>query len=206
MPNADRPLCASCLAGLERAEAADVDAQLAPLTAAQSAFDGAFALWIFTTGGALQQAHRALKYGNRPRSGVELGRLLGRGLHGQKPDVRFDAVVPVPLHRTRLYERGYNQSTMLARGVAAVLEQPVLENALRRTRPTRSQTRLTQTARWRNVEGAFTVPDPELVRGRRLVLVDDVLTTGATAVAAAHALKAAGAGALTLATLALARS
>lgn len=204
MPEAARPLCAACLAAMERADAADVEARLARLPSAQDVFDGAFALWIFSKGGALQQAHHALKYGNRPRTGVELGRFVGQAVRTQMPDVDIEAVVPVPLHRARLYERGYNQSSMLAQGAAAALERPVLDHVLRRPRPTHTQTHLSRIVRWQNVEGAFAVPDASLVRGRRLLLVDDVLTTGATAVAAAHALKEAGARTVALATLALA--
>ena len=104
-----------------------------------------------------------------------------------------DRIVPVPLHRQRRLERGYNQSERLAAGLAAVLELPVEAERLTRPRPTRSQTALSKPERWRNVEAAFAVPDPGGVGGQRVLLVDDVLTTGATAVAAARALRSAGA-------------
>ncbi len=100
---------------------------------------------------------------------------------------RVDALVAVPLGRTRLRERGHNQAALLAQALGRSLGVPVLEHALRRGRETRSQTRLTPAERWQNVAGAFAV-DAGHVGGRRVALVDDVLTTGATLGAAAAAL------------------
>jgi ComF family protein len=99
----------------------------------------------------------------------------------------LDALVPVPLGRSRLRERGHNQSALLARALARALGVPVLEDALRRTRETRTQTRLTPVERWRNVAGAFAADSPGAA-GLSVALVDDVLTTGATLGAAAAAL------------------
>jgi ComF family protein len=100
---------------------------------------------------------------------------------------RIDALVPVPLGATRLRERGHNQAALLARALGAALAVPVLEGALRRTRETRTQTRLSPDDRRRNVAGAFAAAGPALT-GLRVALVDDVLTTGATLGSAATAL------------------
>lgn len=185
-------LCAECLRALPRAEPGVLLSRLADLPGGTAAFGHAAALWLFDDGGTLQRLQHALKYGNRPTLGVRLGRLVGEAWreHGrQTPDL----IVPVPLHRRRRLERGYNQSERLAAGLADVLDRPVDAEGLARPRPTRSQTSLSKPARWRNVERAFAVPDPEAVAGHRVLLVDDVLTTGATAVAAAHLLRTAGA-------------
>jgi ComF family protein len=128
---------------------------------------------------------------------------MGTALHEAPALEALDAIVPVPLHRTRRLERGYNQSAALARGLAEHLDAPCRPAWLTRPRPTRSQTHLSRRERWQNVAGAFDVPQP-LPNGCALLLVDDVLTTGATVTAAARVLRRAGAGSVHLATLAMA--
>jgi predicted amidophosphoribosyltransferase len=114
-----------------------------------------------------------------------------------------DGVVPMPLHYTRQLERGYNQSKTLAEGAAEALECPCRPGLLARPAPTRSQTGLSREERWRNVRDAFTAA-PECAGGQWLI-IDDVLTTGSTAVAAAQTLVEAGAEPPYLMTLGLAR-
>ena len=112
------------------------------------------------------------------------------------------ALVPVPLASVRERERGYNQSILLARALAARWELPVSSNALERVRATRTQTRLTPDERRGNVSGAFRVPEvgAARLRGTHLVLVDDVITTGATLAACAAVLFGAGARVISLVT------
>jgi ComF family protein len=117
------------------------------------------------------------------RAGVEL---LG-------PDV---LLVPVPLHRWRLWGRGFNQAALLARGLAKAGHGVLLVDGLERVRATRPSVGLDRAGRAENVKGAFRVRDIEAVQGRRVVLVDDVLTTGATASACAKVLRKAGAAAV----------
>jgi ComF family protein len=104
----------------------------------------------------------------------------------------YDALVPVPLHASRARERGFNQAERLARRVRALGGLPVLAVALRRTRPTGTQTRLRRDARAENLDGVFRA-DPARVAGKRLLLVDDVCTTGSTLRHCREALLAAGA-------------
>ena len=192
------PVCPTCLTQMPRPAEDEVPARLAELPGGHEIANGAVALWRFDDGGAVQRVQHALKYGHRPGLGPPLGRLLARAVP-EGPD----AVVAVPLARTRELERGYNQSAALAAGVAERLGVPALRGALVRDRATRSQTDLARAERWRNVEGAFRVAEPGAVAGRRVVLVDDVMTTGATLLAAAAPLQAAGAT-VTVAVLALA--
>ncbi len=102
-------------------------------------------------------------------------------------------VVPVPLHWRRRWSRGYNQAEELARGVARTLRLLLAAHALTRRRATDIQASQSATARWDNVKGVFAVRTPDAVRGLRVLLIDDVLTTGATCHNAAQALSAAGA-------------
>ena len=143
-------------------------------------------LWLGDYEGRLGDAVSALKYRRGSRLGKALGRELGRTVadHGW----RFAWVVSVPLHPTRVAERGYDQAEHLARAAARELDVPYRQ-ALRRTRATRSQVGLDRNERQRNVQGAFEVR--ESVR-YPVLLVDDVLTTGATTNACIAALRAAG--------------
>ena len=165
----------------------------------------AFARAVAQYRDGMREAIHALKYGGRPVLATPLGRLLA----GTAPDVLpaspadwAEGLVPVPLHAARLAERGFNQAELLAAPCAARWRLPILARVLVRTRPTRPQTDLDAEARRANVRDAFAVPRPATVAGRRLLLVDDVFTTGATVGAAAGALRAAGAAAVGVVTLA----
>jgi ComF family protein len=134
----------------------------------------------------------ALKYGDRLDLAPPLGRWMAKA--GDELLAGADALVPVPLHWRRLWARRFNQSAALANAISGIVDVPVTM-ALKRVRATAQQVGLTKTERAHNVQGAFRVPPagkPEVV-GRRLVIVDDVLTSGATVDACARALLRAGA-------------
>jgi len=135
----------------------------------------------------------ALKYGDRLDLAPTMGRWMARA--GRELTDDADALVPVPLHWRRLWMRRFNQAAALARAIAKSSRVPVLDDALKRLRATPQQVGLKRAERATNVQGAFQVPDERnaAVAGRRLVLIDDVLTSGATADACARALLRAGA-------------
>jgi ComF family protein len=167
----------------------------------------AFARAVAAYKDGMREAIHAMKYGGRAVVATPLGRLLAEAAPDALPAPPAEwaeALVPVPLHPTRLAERGFNQAELLAAPCAARWRVPVLGRALVRTRATPPQTDLDAAARRANVRDAFRVPRAAAIAGRRLLLVDDVLTTGATAGAAAGALRAAGAAAVGV--LALART
>jgi ComF family protein len=134
-----------------------------------------------------------LKYSDR----LDLAPIMGRWMAKAGGEILAEAhaLVPVPLHWRRLWARRFNQAAALATAISSAKGPPVLGDALRRVRPTRQQVGLTRADRATNVQGAFRVPDDKrpLVRGKRVVLIDDVLTSGATADTCARALRHAGA-------------
>jgi ComF family protein len=135
----------------------------------------------------------ALKYGDRMDLAPTMGGWMARA--GRELLAEADALIPVPLHWRRLWARRFNQSAALARVMARASGIPVLDDVLRRRRATAQQVGLPRAQRATNVEGAFAVPAERraAISGRRLVLVDDVLTSGATADTCARALLRAGA-------------
>ncbi len=145
----------------------------------------------------------ALKYRDRPEAGLLMARMMARA--GRRLIAQSDIMLPVPLHRFRLWRRRFNQSAFLAQRISAQSGAPWRHDVLIRARPTRAQVGLDQEARRKNVRNAFAVR-PELlsvVAGKSVLLVDDVRTTGATAEACALALRKAGARQVNLLTFAL---
>ncbi len=141
----------------------------------------------------LNEIIHQFKYDRRTAHAQGLANRLG-GLLATYPWMkRMDIIVPVPLHRSRLRSRGYNQSQLLADELGNLFGIPVVSQVLVRTRPTQSQTRLTAQQRQQNVSGAFKVPDPAVIANHRILLVDDVVTTGCTLNECAKTLKKAGA-------------
>lgn len=127
----------------------------------------------------MEQLIYQLKYKHQKALGEQLGLLLGAAL---KISGRFkaDALVPVPLHPKKLRQRGFNQATAICNGVARQLEIPVIENVLIRKNFNRSQTRLGRIGRWENSQSVFSIIHPHRLYNKRILLIDDVLTTGAT--------------------------
>jgi len=131
-----------------------------------------------------------LKYRGQYNVGHAMGRMFGQAL-GESPFMEADLLLAVPLHRRRLRQRGYNQSDMIARGMAEVMGKPFETGWIKRMVSNPSQTNRSRIERWENVEGIFSVKDTGCLEGRHILLVNDVVTTGATLEACASALLAA---------------
>lgn len=158
----------------------------------------------FLRHGRVQHLLHQLKYKGQQDVGRVLGHWYGQELATNGFTQEFDLIVPVPLHPRKLAQRGYNQADSFAEGLARGLGRPWHATALRRTAHTTSQTRKNRLQRWQNVSTVFETADAGTILGRRILLVDDVLTTGATLEACTKALLAAGAAEVSVATIATA--
>jgi ComF family protein len=156
------------------------------------------ATWMFREREPIQRVMHQVKYANRPWIGIEMGRILGEKLRAQ-PTLSPTLIVPIPLHKMRYAQRGYNQSEWIAQGVASSLagsgDVTLATDVLVRARFTKSQTALSREERITNVGKAFRVGGRGL-GGEHVILVDDTVTTGATLMTAAEALIEAGAAAV----------
>jgi ComF family protein len=155
----------------------------------------------FTKKGKSQALLHLLKYKNKPELGEELGRLYGLSLLEKGFAGFWDVLVAVPLHPLKKQRRGYNQSECFARGLSKVLGVPYRELLVRR-KFTTTQTNKSRLERLENVDDVFALNDGQVTQGLRILLVDDILTTGATLCACAQTLLQGGAKYVDLATIA----
>lgn len=130
-----------------------------------------------------------LKYGHRPDIGEDLGRIMAEEMKPAGFLDGIDILLPIPLSKKRYWQRGYNQSEMLARGMSEVTGLPVITKAVRRTNFRQSQTSLTRKERQENVEGTFVLRHPEFLENKHVLLIDDICTTGATLLACSEAIR-----------------
>ena len=188
--------CVQCRAPFRNAFPLDEEGRCALCRRGVRGFDAAYSFGFYE--GELRALIHLFKYGRVQTLAKPLGRLLALALpreHG------FDAIVPMPLHWRKRWQRRFNQAELLACEIARRTHTPV-KNALRRVRFTATQAGLTNAKRRQNVSGAFRAKRAGSLDGQRVLLVDDVMTTGATAAACARALKIAGATQVVLLTLA----
>jgi ComF family protein len=191
-PAPSPPLCLRCGVPLPARPCSEAALACAACAAEPPAFTRARGAAVYEpgpTGSPLVAAVHALKYHGERTVARSLAVLIVTRL-----GVPSDALlVPVPLHRTRLRERRFNQAALIAREVGRLSGRPTAPRALARRLPTAPQTGLTGAARRRNLAEAFVIAEPHTVTGRPILVVDDVITTGATAEACARVLLAAGA-------------
>jgi ComF family protein len=146
------------------------------------------ALFYYQKGCKVQNLIHEFKYKGKTDIGLFMGEQLGRTIQNSIHYKGLDMIIPVPLHKSRLKVRGFNQSEIFGKGISNILKIPLCIDALLRVNATTTQTRKSRFLRWQNVETVFRVSRPEILENKNILLIDDVLTTGATLEAAAREL------------------
>ncbi|MFA6597787.1 MAG: ComF family protein [Ignavibacteriaceae bacterium] len=163
-----------------------------------------YPLLVFEKSSSLQEIIHQIKYQKKFLLAVELGRMLGNSIVEKKPGWKIDLILPVPLHALKKAERGFNQSFYIAKGIRQVTNFPVSQSILKRKRYTESQTKKNLIERAENMSDAFSVRNAKEINEKNILLVDDVITTGATIRECGKILQASGAANIYAASIALA--
>jgi ComF family protein len=140
----------------------------------------AASLFYFTKDSIIERLLHQLKYKGRKEVGTYCGRLMGAALQRVERFKDIDAIIPLPLFKRKERQRGFNQAKLLCDGLREMINKPIMDNVIVRTEATETQTHKNRIERWQNMESRFKVAQPELLKGKHVLLVDDVITTGAT--------------------------
>jgi competence protein ComFC len=201
-------VCSSCWRSIEHVHADDETVRiLRGRFSAEGFIDEFYSCYYFEESGVFQHLVHSLKYNAITLFGVELGKDIGEMLIENVDVHSIDGIIPIPLHKLKQRERGYNQSEFLCKGISAVTRRPVVSTLVTRSKNTVSQTHLTADERQKNVGDAFGIhPEKrDCVKGKIFLIVDDVITTGSTIQSLARLLKDAGAAKVIAASAALAK-
>jgi ComF family protein len=186
--NQDTELCWHCLGSLPATHFASLPANpLEKIFWGRLPIQAATALYFYTQNSLLQKTMHAFKYHRNQKLGIQLGRLLGENLLNAGR-FQVDLLVPVPLHPRKEKQRGFNQAAIICEGISQVMKIPFKEGILQRPAPSETQTNKSRIERWKNIEGNFSVSNSHAIEGKHCLLVDDVITTGATLEACGSAL------------------
>jgi len=173
-------ICDECLSSIERADSSRLNLEYQRKFASTEIISGFTSLFVFEKDKALQLFIHSIKYNKHFLNAKFLGKLIGENLKEQIQNWSVDFILPVPLHSLRKADRGFNQSKYIAIGMGKELGIKVKSNLLKRTRYTETQTNLTLKEREENISKAFQAKKKRLIEGKTFLLVDDVITTGAT--------------------------
>ena len=174
-------ICTTCLLDIPKSDYwLDINNPVNQLFWGKTKIEFASAFLLFSKGSRYRKLIHSLKYLDDQESGIKLGSLYGKEIFKASEYKNFDFIIPVPLHPKKQRKRGYNQSECIAKGLSESLGIETLNKVLIRTVNTATQTNKHKDERWNNVSGVFDIQNPEILQGKHVLLVDDVITTGAT--------------------------
>jgi len=198
-------ICTHCLYNLPKTDFIDdKDNPVNMLFRGRVLVENATSYFKYTKGSDYRHLIYKLKYEGQKEVGYELGKRLGRDISDSECFDAPDIIVPIPLHKRRLRERGYNQSEIIARGISEVIDIPVDTQSVYRAVYTQSQTNRSRYERWENVREIFKVKDETNLINKHILLVDDLVTTGSTLEACATTILEVEGTRVSIATLAVA--
>ena len=174
----DKPVCNECVASILLTNEKLFEREFNRKFSSTKVIKDFYSKFVFENNKELQHIIHSLKYDKKFRVGIYLGELLGKGL--RELNWQIDLILPIPIHHLKKAERGYNQSDFIAKGLSKSLKAPGSSNTVKRIRYTETQTDLNLNERAENVVNAFKLKKPKKVKGKNILLVDDVITTGAT--------------------------
>ncbi len=183
----DNYFCVSCYSKLKYLSIADDRENIRRKSNFHNSIDEVYSLFYFEPHTVSQKIIHMIKYEGMKNLGIQMGKALGEKL--TQAGVKADKIIPVPLHISRKRERGFNQSEVIASGVSQIIGAPMVSGILKRARSTKSQTRLNREERLLNVHDAFELKIKPDLAGKSIIILDDVITSGATLLSCARLLK-----------------
>lgn len=176
----DNTICSTCISKIQISAADRLKREYERKFADKEIVTDFFAPFVFEKDKELQHIIHALKYDKKFLVGFYLGKLVAENLLKIKPEWKIDLVIPIPLHQLKKADRGFNQSLYIAKGINFKLKKALSEKIIKRTRYTDSQTGMKLIEREKNIGGAFSIRHRQSIENKSILLIDDVITTGAT--------------------------
>lgn len=197
-------MCLDCLSKIQRSTGLRLQREFERKFFNNKIISEFYSPFVFEKDKELQHAIHALKYDKKFPVGIFLGKVLAAEIKSSKTNWKFDLIIPIPLHQLKKAERGYNQAYYIAKGVGKIFKVKVSDRIVKRIKYTESQTTMNLNEREENISGAFKVKWNTQVRGKNILLLDDVITTGATISECGKILLEAGASKVYAASIAIA--